>query len=204
MHVLDHGVGGDRDVAVRDGVIVAVGPGAGVAAAEPGAKSADKRSAADVQMIVEGLKTTGKKVILVDQENAANLGGQAFWSFGGLFFVDSPQQRRMGIRDSYELALQDWMGTAAFDRDEDYWPRQWAQAYVEFAAGEKHAWLAERGKRCPGYEQNCLVDLYRARLADMAGNEKRVVPYSASVPPHQLREAAAVYLPVTMAPEPSR
>jgi len=88
----------------------------------------------------------GRKVILVDQENANNLGGQAFWSFGGLFFVDSPEQRRMGIKDSYDLALQDWMGTAGFDREvEDRWPRRWAQAYVEFAAGEKHAWLAQRG-----------------------------------------------------------
>ena len=87
----------------------------------------------------------GRQVLILDQENAGNLGGQAYWSFGGLFFVDSPQQRRMGIRDSYELALQDWMGSAAFDRDQDYWPRQWAQAYVEFAAGEKHAWLTERG-----------------------------------------------------------
>ncbi|WP_420749258.1 FAD-binding dehydrogenase [Rhodococcus sp. O3] len=88
----------------------------------------------------------GRKVILVDQENANNIGGQAFWSFGGLFFVDSPEQRRMGIKDSYDLALQDWMGTAGFDREvEDRWPRRWAQAYVEFAAGEKHAWLAQRG-----------------------------------------------------------
>ncbi|MFZ2528167.1 MAG: FAD-binding dehydrogenase [Rhodococcus sp. (in: high G+C Gram-positive bacteria)] len=88
----------------------------------------------------------GRKVILVDQENANNIGGQAFWSFGGLFFVDSPEQRRLGIKDSYDLALQDWMGTAGFDRDvEDRWPRRWAQAYVEFAAGEKHAWLAQRG-----------------------------------------------------------
>lgn len=88
----------------------------------------------------------GRKVILVDQENSNNIGGQAFWSFGGLFFVDSPEQRRMGIKDSYDLALQDWMGTAGFDRDiEDRWPRRWAQAYVEFAAGEKHAWLAQRG-----------------------------------------------------------
>ncbi len=87
----------------------------------------------------------GKKVLVVEQENAANLGGQAFWSFGGLFFVNSPEQRRMGIRDSHELALQDWMGTAAFDRPEDYWPRQWAHAYVDFAAGEKRSWLKERG-----------------------------------------------------------
>ena len=87
----------------------------------------------------------GRKVLVVEQENAANLGGQAFWSFGGLFFVDSPEQRRMGIRDSHELALQDWMGTAAFDRPEDYWPRQWAHAYVDFASGEKRSWLKERG-----------------------------------------------------------
>ena len=76
-----------------------------------------------------------KKVIVVDQEPEQSLGGQAFWSFGGIFLVDSPEQRRMRIRDSRELALNDWMGTAAFDRDEDYWPRRWAEAYVAFAAG---------------------------------------------------------------------
>ncbi|MGA7133931.1 MAG: FAD-binding dehydrogenase [Mycobacterium sp.] len=87
----------------------------------------------------------GKRVLIVDQENDANLGGQAFWSFGGLFFVDSPEQRRLGVHDSHELALQDWLGTAAFDRQEDYWPRQWAHAYVDFAAGEKRSWLRARG-----------------------------------------------------------
>ena len=87
----------------------------------------------------------GRRVLIVDQENAANLGGQAYWSFGGLFFVDSPEQRRLGIRDSHELALQDWFGTAGFDRPEDHWPRQWAHAYVDFAAGEKRAWLRDRG-----------------------------------------------------------
>jgi hypothetical protein len=93
------------------------------------------------------LAEAGRKVILVDQENAANLGGQAFWSLGGLMFVDSPEQRRMRIRDSYELALQDWMGTAAFDRPEDEWPRRWAEAYVGFCAGEKRAWLHAQGMR---------------------------------------------------------
>ena len=87
----------------------------------------------------------GRRVLIVDQENAANLGGQAFWSFGGLFLVDSPEQRRLGIKDSHELALQDWLGSAGFDRDEDHWPRQWAHAYVDFAAGEKRRWLRERG-----------------------------------------------------------
>ncbi|MEV0726305.1 FAD-binding dehydrogenase [Micromonospora purpureochromogenes] len=89
----------------------------------------------------------GRRVLLLDQEPAQNLGGQAFWSFGGLFLVDSPEQRRMGIRDSVELAWQDWTGSAAFDRPEDHWPRRWAEAYVHFAAGEKRAWLRGMGHR---------------------------------------------------------
>ncbi len=88
-----------------------------------------------------------KKIIVLDQEPEQSLGGQAFWSFGGIFLVDLPEQRRMGIHDSYALALNDWMGTAAFDRDEDFWPRQWAAAYVAFAAGEKRSWLRDRGIR---------------------------------------------------------
>src|SRR6266542_2275440 len=93
------------------------------------------------------LADAGRRVILVEQEPEQSLGGQAFWSFGGLFLVDSPEQRRLGIRDSYELALEDWMGTAGFDRAEDHWPRKWAEAYVAFAAGEKRAWLHAQGLR---------------------------------------------------------
>jgi predicted oxidoreductase len=93
------------------------------------------------------LADAGRSVILVDQEPEASLGGQAFWSFGGLFLVDSPEQRRMGIRDSRELAMQDWLGSAGFDRPEDEWPRRWAEAYVDFAAGEKRSWLREQGVR---------------------------------------------------------
>jgi uncharacterized protein len=89
----------------------------------------------------------GKRVIVVEQEPEQSLGGQAFWSLGGLFLVDSPEQRRLGIRDSHALALADWMGTAAFDREEDFWPRRWAEAYVDFAAGEKRSWLYARGLR---------------------------------------------------------
>jgi predicted oxidoreductase len=89
----------------------------------------------------------GKRVIVVDQEGEQSLGGQAFWSFGGLFLVDSPEQRRLGIKDSYDLALQDWMGSAGFDRDDDHWPRRWAEAYVGFAAGEKRDWLRAMGHR---------------------------------------------------------
>ncbi|MEO5588675.1 MAG: FAD-binding dehydrogenase [Gemmatimonadaceae bacterium] len=89
----------------------------------------------------------GKRVILLDQEPRQSLGGQAFWSLGGLFLVNSPEQRRLRIKDSIELAWQDWLGTAGFDRDEDNWPRKWAEAYVHFAAGEKRSWLHERGVR---------------------------------------------------------
>ena len=93
------------------------------------------------------LADAGRKVIVLDQEPEQSLGGQAFWSFGGLFLVDSPEQRRLRIRDSHALALQDWMGTAGFDRPEDHWPRSWAEAYVDFAAGEKRAWLHRQGIR---------------------------------------------------------
>jgi predicted oxidoreductase len=89
----------------------------------------------------------GKRVIVLDQEGEQNLGGQAFWSFGGLFFIDSPEQRRLGIKDSFELAHQDWMGSAGFDRDEDLWPKRWAEAYLAFAAGEKRDWLRAMGHR---------------------------------------------------------
>ncbi|MEV1155924.1 FAD-binding dehydrogenase [Micromonospora chokoriensis] len=109
---------------------------------------------ADVMVIGAGLAglvataelvTAGRSVLLLDQEPEQSLGGQAFWSFGGLFLVDSPEQRRMGIRDSTELAWQDWQGSAGFDRPEDAWPRRWAEAYVDFAAGEKRAWLRGLG-----------------------------------------------------------
>jgi predicted oxidoreductase len=89
----------------------------------------------------------GKSVIVLDQEPEHFLGGQAFWSLGGLCLVDTPEQRRMGVRDSHALALGDWMGSAQFDRDEDHWPRKWAEAYVDFAAGEMRAWLHAMGMR---------------------------------------------------------
>jgi uncharacterized protein len=89
----------------------------------------------------------GKRVMLLDQEGEQNLGGQAFWSFGGLFLVNSPEQRRLRIKDSFELALQDWYGAAGFDRAEDHWPKRWAEAYVAFAAGEKRGWLRAMGHR---------------------------------------------------------
>src|SRR5699024_5944114 len=89
----------------------------------------------------------GHRVVVLDQEGPQSLGGQAWWSFGGLFLVDSPEQRRLRVRDSLELARQDWFGTAGFDRPEDHWPRAWAEAYLDFAAGEKRSWLTGMGLR---------------------------------------------------------
>ena len=89
----------------------------------------------------------GRRVLLLDQEGEQSLGGQAFWSLGGLFFVGSPEQRRLGIHDSRELAHRDWTTTAGFDRAEDLWPRRWADAYLDFASGEKRSWLHAQGMR---------------------------------------------------------
>lgn len=98
------------------------------------------------------LVRAGKKVVLLDQENAANLGGQAFWSFGGIFLVDTPMQRRLGVKDSFDLAWQDWQGSAGWDRldgdhPEDEWAEKWGRAFVEFAAGEARPWLQKQGVR---------------------------------------------------------
>lgn len=112
----------------------------------------------------------GRRVLILDQEPEASLGGQAFWSLGGLMLVDSPEQRRARIKDSVELAWQDWLGTAAFDRPEDQWPKKWAEAYVNFAAGEKRAWLSDMGVKwipSPGWPE---------RGGSLAGGHGNSVP----------------------------
>ncbi|MFE3742980.1 FAD-binding dehydrogenase [Streptomyces sp. NPDC059134] len=149
----------------RRALTVAGGLIAGAAAFSPSLSAfAASGAASDADAIVVGgglaglvataeLTAAGRKVLLLDQEPESNLGGQAFWSFGGLFFVDSDEQRLMGIKDSRELAWQDWLGTAGFDRGvsdprgQDHWARQWAEAYVDFAGGEKRSWLYGLGVR---------------------------------------------------------
>ena len=146
----------------RRALTVAGGVAAGAAIAQAAAPAFGAAAASTADAIVVGgglaglvatseLVAAGRTVLLLDQEPEASLGGQAFWSFGGLFFVDSDEQRLMGIKDSYDLAWQDWLGTAGFDRGvddpagQDYWAYKWAQAYVAFAAGEKRSWLAGLG-----------------------------------------------------------
>jgi uncharacterized protein len=123
------------------------------------------RADADVVVVGAGLAglvataelvDAGRRVIVVEQEGEASLGGQAHWSFGGLFLVDTPEQRWLRVHDSPELAWQDWLGSAGFDRPEDQWPRRWAAAYVDFASGEKRAWLRSLGVRLlpnPGWAE---------------------------------------------------
>jgi predicted oxidoreductase len=146
----------------RKALAVAGGVATGLAVGTAGVPAFGAAAADDADVIVVGhglaglvataeLIAAGRKVLLLDQEPEASLGGQAYWAFGGLFFVNSVEQQLMGVKDSYELAWQDWQGAAGFDRGvddpagEDYWAYQWAQAYVQFAAGEKRSWLAGLG-----------------------------------------------------------
>lgn len=99
------------------------------------------------------LTRRGRKVTLVDAEPAASLGGQAWWSFGGLLMVDTPEQRRLQIGDSAELAMADWVASARFadGADRGAGPDRngyaWAQRYIEFAAGPMRSWLRSLGVR---------------------------------------------------------
>ncbi|WP_063726876.1 FAD-binding dehydrogenase [Streptomyces sp. RTd22] len=148
-----------RALTVAGGVLAAAAVEQTVPAFAAGASSADEADAIVVGHGLAGLVATaelaaaGRKVLLLDQEPESNVGGQAFWSFGGLFFVDSEEQRLMGIKDSHELAWQDWLGTAGFDRGvddprgQDHWAHKWAEAYVDFAGGEKRSWLHGLGVR---------------------------------------------------------
>ncbi|WP_404313144.1 FAD-binding dehydrogenase [Agrococcus terreus] len=111
----------------------------------------------------------GRTVRIVEQEGRRSIGGQAWWSFGGLLLVDSPEQRRLGIRDSVGLARDDWMRSAGFDAEGDEHGRRWAEAYLDFAHRELRPWLrelgvrlfpvvghAERGARTPGGHGNTV------------------------------------------------
>ncbi|GIV33019.1 MAG: FAD-binding dehydrogenase [Chitinophagales bacterium] len=86
----------------------------------------------------------GKKVVIADRDLQENFGGLAKESFGGMFFVDTPYQRRLGIRDHVELALRDWHSVAEFGED-DYWPKKHAENYVYNCTPEVFRWLRNKG-----------------------------------------------------------
>ena len=135
------------------------------------------------------LVAAGRRVTLLDAEPAASLGGQAFWSFGGLFLVDSPEQRRLGVKDSAELALADWFGSADFaDDGSDRWGRAWAEGFVEFAAGRPAlvavrpgralvpAGAVGRARRLPGRRARQLRAAVPRHVGHRAGHPRAVRP----------------------------
>src|SRR3954454_22769870 len=114
-----------------------------------------RRHMADVIVVgggIAGLVATlellehGRDVLLIDRCKPEEVGGLAREAFGGMFMVDTPEQRRSGIPDSVELALDDWMRMADFD-PEDEWPRRWAEEYVARARDEVGGWLKSHGVR---------------------------------------------------------
>ncbi len=89
------------------------------------------------------LLDAGKRVVMLDAATRDRFGGLALSSFGGMFFVDSPEQRKNGIKDSVDLAMGDWVRYGELDPD-DVWPYRWAEAYVNRCTEEVRDWLAER------------------------------------------------------------
>jgi uncharacterized protein len=88
----------------------------------------------------------GKRILLVDRCQPHEVGGLAREAFGGMFMVDTQEQRRSGVQDSVELALEDWLRVAEFE-ERDLWPRRWAQEYVSRARDEVGGWLKRYGVR---------------------------------------------------------
>lgn len=86
------------------------------------------------------LLNQGKSITLIDRDLSSEIGGLAKWSFGGMFFVDSPLQRRQGMKDSIDLALKDWLSVADFG-PEDILPKAWAKQYVENCTDHIYKWL---------------------------------------------------------------
>jgi len=89
------------------------------------------------------LLDAGKRVVLLDAATRDRFGGLALTSFGGMFFVDSPEQRKSGIKDSVDLAMRDWVRYGELD-PQDVWPYRWAEAYVNRCTEEVRGWLTER------------------------------------------------------------
>jgi predicted oxidoreductase len=90
------------------------------------------------------LLNNNRKVLLIDRDEPDKLGGLAKKAFGGIMFVGTPHQRKLGIDDSPDLALADWHRCAHFGED-DHWPRQWAETYVHRSIELIYDWLSKLG-----------------------------------------------------------
>ena len=86
----------------------------------------------------------GLSVRILERDVAANLGGLAKRSFGGMALVDTPLQRKMGINDSPDIALKDWSSFANFS-EHDLWPKAWAKYYVDHCSKDVYEWLIQHG-----------------------------------------------------------
>jgi predicted oxidoreductase len=95
---------------------------------------------------LELLERTREPVLLVDRCRPDELGGLAREAFGGMFMVDTREQRFSRVSDSVELALEDWLRVAEFE-DGDEWPRRWAREYVSRARDDVGDWLKSHGVR---------------------------------------------------------
>ena len=121
------------------------------------------------------LLSLGQRVLIVDRDSEANFGGLAKESFGGIWLVDTPQQRRSGIKDSPELALQNWLSFGDFEADGgiDDHPRRWAEAYVADCARDVYRFLKGHGIafcRCRyGSSAGCTATATRYRAGMSCG-----------------------------------
>ena len=85
-------------------------------------------------------------IAIVDRDCEENFGGLAMNALGGMTLVDTPIQRRHGIKDSPDIALRDWQSFACFS-DQDHWPKKWAELYVNRTMDDIYNWLKPKGIR---------------------------------------------------------
>lgn len=90
------------------------------------------------------LLRAGQRVALIDRDTPERLGGLALWAFGGMALAGTPLQEAMGIADTPERALRDWLRFGELD-PQDEWPLQWARYYVEHSRREVYDWLKSEG-----------------------------------------------------------
>ena len=90
------------------------------------------------------LLRAGKSVTLVDRDSEERFGGLALWAFGGMALIGTPLQKKMGIPDSPERALKDWISFGELDTSDEH-SLAWARYYVHNSRSEVHDWLLGEG-----------------------------------------------------------
>jgi predicted oxidoreductase len=99
---------------------------------------------AGISTAIELLKA-GKKVLIIERDLEKNFGGLAKESFGGMFFINSPQQKFSKIKDNVKQAKKDWFSFAEFEENES-WGKKWAEAFLD-STEEIYQWVTEKGVR---------------------------------------------------------